>query len=369
MRLHATALGILVALGGISCAGSGGSGGGKENSTTQPVAQAHEQALAAVAQAKAKSQQAEMPSIPKDAQYTIYCATISTPDHASRIKLLKSQLMQTTKLRDWYIMHGEGQSTLYYGFYREDQEARMHEDCRAVAGVMTTTGERMFMGALPMPLETIDATAPAEWNLLNAKGVYTLQIAMYRDNPQRKTYAVEAVREARAAGYEAYYYHGANASLVCIGSWPESAVDEQDEVRAENPNEVVGVAPAGLTVQGGVTADGRPIRVVQPKSEIKDPRLLASMKTFPNHSINGLEAPKVKNPLTGQVRTVNDPSVVVRIPRKGAELGVPMAGGAGPNAEPAGPSATRSPSGPPKLISPSNSPAQGGKLKSLGDSK
>ena len=69
-----------------------------------------------------------------------------------------------------------------------------------------------MMSSLIVPIDSPDPVAPPEWNLANAKGYWSLQIAAYKDSPKRKEAAVEAVREARKNGVEAYYYHGETTS-------------------------------------------------------------------------------------------------------------------------------------------------------------
>src|ERR1700733_2794590 len=55
------------------------------------------------------------PAIPPGAQYTLYCLTISTPTHIPDSERVKAQLINRTGSSNWYVLHGEGQSTLYYG--------------------------------------------------------------------------------------------------------------------------------------------------------------------------------------------------------------------------------------------------------------
>lgn len=367
MRLHCIALVVLAACGGLSCKPDGGGASG----TATALAKADDGAGASADGAKqqTKGDEAWGPVIPKDAQFTIYCTTISGPDHGARAKALKAQLTQVTRMGEWYIVQGDGQSTLYYGFYRDEKDARGQEDRRKIAGLQGSDGEKLFHLVCLMPLEGGDAGGPPQWNLANAKGMYTLQIALYRDSPQRKEYAVEAVRGARAGGYEAYYHHGPNASVVCIGAWPETAVSEATEVRAENPNEVVGVLPPSLPVTEGLTTpDGRRIRMVKPTFEVLDPALLAAMRQFPAMSINGLGARRVKNPQTGQVRTVTDPSIVVRIPRKDGSVRAPALAQQQRDVVVADPNAAAKTALPPATaVRPPTKEPQGGKLRSIED--
>src|SRR5437773_798635 len=58
------------------------------------------------------------PIPPKDAQYTLYCQAVAGSDHVERANQFKNQLLQSTPLKDWYVIHQETDSVLYYGFYR-----------------------------------------------------------------------------------------------------------------------------------------------------------------------------------------------------------------------------------------------------------
>src|ERR1700734_2976972 len=60
----------------------------------------------------------DMPVPPEGAQYTIYCQGIAGPDHLERSRALRQLLIQSTPMKDWYVIHATDQSTLYYGFYR-----------------------------------------------------------------------------------------------------------------------------------------------------------------------------------------------------------------------------------------------------------
>src|SRR5438034_5585313 len=58
------------------------------------------------------------PAPPKDAQWTIYCLSVSGINHVAQTNQLKADLMRTTSLRGWYVVHQEDHSVLYYGYYR-----------------------------------------------------------------------------------------------------------------------------------------------------------------------------------------------------------------------------------------------------------
>ncbi len=367
MRIHTIAGSLLMLSFGVSCAtkpAPAGNTGGNAQATG------------------GGSTLPDMPTIPKDARWTILCASLGMQNHAEFARSLKNSLAGASGLKDWYIVRSANHTTLYYGFYKAIDDkidareaARAAEDRRRIRALVDSrTAQRMFPQAIHVALESADPAAPPEWNLVNAKGFYTLQVAILKDDPDRKLKAVEAVREARAQGHDAYYYHGPTSSSVCVGTWPDSAVRVQAEGTAQHPNSVVVTLPPSMAPNAGMTPDGRPIEVIQQKVEIVDASLMAVMKAFPYTIFNGIEARKMRNPQTGQERWVRSPSRIVRIP------GVDGAGrdpiGTSDDATPGQPPANAgAPIAQPPAVAPppvnpwgaSDRKPTGGKLRSLGE--
>jgi len=267
-------------------------------------------------------------AIPTDAQFTIYCQGFDGPNHVELANNMKAQLLKATPMKDWYVIHEDAHSVLYYGFYRAIDDSdpkdaqRARNDVRDIQGVSGTDGERLFAHCYLVEVTTPDPQAPTEWNLTNANGYWSLQIAAYKDSPKRKEYAVDAVREARKQGIPAYFYHGPTASSVCVGAWPRSAVKEQDEsnARASDPDQTVMVfsqpLPSGFPTDLK-DEDGNRVRALAPRMEPLDPSLIEAMQKYPTHAINGdLHVSKIKDPLTQQIEEQPDPSFLVLIPHE-----------------------------------------------------
>jgi hypothetical protein len=171
-------------------------------------------------------------------------------------------------------------------------------------------------------------------------------IAVYKDGPERKLRAVESVREARAMGIEAYYYHGENVSNVCVGAWPREAIAEQ---HADGSQAVGDASKPVLVLPPGIRSDSanaladslalpenankEATRVIQ-KVEVVDPSLLQAMRQYPYHAVNGEEIlRKSRNPQTGKFEMMPEPSMIVMIPRAEPSLldsGGRMAAGGSP---------------------------------------
>jgi hypothetical protein len=185
-----------------------------------------------------------------------------------------------------------------------------------------------------VPLNAPDPAAPPEWNLANSKGFWTIQIAAYKDSPDRKQAAVEAVKEARQQGIEAYFYHGETVSSVCVGAWPKEAIKAQDSdaASAGNPNESVMVSSVPIPEQ--YTKDmrdenGNRIRYMEAKLEIVDPSMQAVKVKFPYHAVNGMLTPRKAKDKNGKDTIAYDPSIVVMVPKAApSELNRNIASGA-----------------------------------------
>ena len=318
-----------------------------------------------------QSANSDQPAPPKDAQFTIFCTKIDGPGHVQRARQLKEELLKTTKLKDWYVTHSEQQSTLYYGYYKSfndpndpKETARVQADRQKLATMTDALGNRPFGEALPVSISSPDPTAPPEYNLENAKGFWSLQIAAYQ-GLGRKEAAIDAVKEARKMGVEAYYHHGPNVSAVCIGAWPEEAIRKQefdggqgiDQTDRDRPILVLGPGaeipqPIKRQYANGLIdkETGKPLQLLEQKVEVVDPTMRAAMEKYPTHSVNGFDdTVQARDPKTGKMVTIVKDSMIVPIPHTESALG-------------AGTDTVR-----PGLLAPTPAPMQGGgRLRSVG---
>ena len=276
---------------------------------------------------------ADLPPVPpKGAQWTLLCDTVDGPAHVEEAGILKARLIQTSGMADWYVLHSEKESTIYYGYYRSldnpAEKQRADTDRLKISMLHDRLNNRMVRGGVLVAITPPDPVAPPEWNLLNARkdAYWTIEIATFAGDLKRKEAAVQAVRELREKGEtEAYYYHGPTASSVCIGAWPRSAVMEQgtgidskgnlrDDAHSQNPDQpllVYGdVAPPNLRSRIEEPGTGKAMAVLAPKLDIQDPDMKKKVADYPNHYVN-YELRGVQH--DGQ--TFPDPSVLVAIPR------------------------------------------------------
>jgi hypothetical protein len=368
---------MLATLGAVGCAAqektTPAGGGGALPAPAQPTA-AHAQPSAPVAAPTGAHGESTDVPIPPNAQFTIALRAYGGANHDLVAKQMKAQMIQAG-LNNAYVVVGDKESTLYYGFYPSATDPRARADLLKLSRWKTSFGEQPFAGSLLVELNPKDPPAPPEWNLANSKDYWSLQIAAYKDSPLRKKAAVDAVRAARAQGIEAYYYHGETTSSVCIGTWPRSAIKEQNSDRGETTASdmdrpiVVSTVPLAGLVNGPVIdrATGQTAKVYAPRIQIEDPTMIAAMKKYPYHLVNGeLHATVTVDPQTGQRHKVDDRSFLVVIPGAEARYQAELNGRPASAGETANGPHNASPIPPSMLL---GRPAQGGKLRSLNDPK
>lgn len=264
---------------------------------------------------------------PADARYSVLCQVFRGQGNVLESRRAKETAIRMTGRKDWYLVHSGDSSSLYFGYYNTFDDPnlsdfrRAQKDLHMLQDMKGGTGGPLFATVFFVEMATGDPPAPQEWNLSHAKGYWSLQIAAYRDSPSRKQAAVDAVKEARAEGIEAYYFHGDQVSSVCIGAWPRSAVKEPSTVVNDDPQKNVIVATAGTPdaiLQNAREKEQHGEAVVlDSKFEAVSPGLKMMMQKYPNHYINGeLYQSKATNPVTHRVEMVPDPSFLVVIPHQ-----------------------------------------------------
>jgi hypothetical protein len=267
-----------------------------------------------------------MPVPPQGAQYTLHCSTFNGPDHVMASEQAKQALVKMTQSNEWYIVHSDQESDLYYGFYKTfDDRSQLAEFTRAqsdrakIASLLNEQGDPIFPEAGFAPIDTPNPRAPKEWDLSSNPGFWTLQIAVYKGNPLRKQAAVDAVKGFRAHGIEAYFRHGPQTSEVYIGSWPRGAIAEQESTSAQgdDPDEpllVLSGAMQGADSTNFYTPDGRKMRVVEPKLQILDPTLLKATQDYPYFYVNGIVIGRRAQMPDRTVKLIPWPSYLIQVP-------------------------------------------------------
>lgn len=281
----------------------------------------------------------ENPLPPDDAMFTIYCKSFSGPTRVGDAKITRDALAKSTGMKGFYVVHSADESTLFYGYYRslnteaEDSQERKDaerakSDRRKLLELKDADGQRIFVMCSAILIQREGSEGPPEWDLTRTPpdAFWSVLIAVYRDNPDRKKVAVEAVRQLRSQQIDAYYLHGPISSLIFIGTWPRTAIREQesDVAKVDDPNVELRVIDTPLPPNAPreyVTPEGKKIRWIAPQIDITDPSLRRTLDRYPEFMTNGeVFRKRVRDPKTKLEHWVPDHSVLYIIPRKSASI-------------------------------------------------
>lgn len=306
----------------------------RESAPAQNQNQSQNQHQPPKAEVAVKAKSAPASPIPQGARFTLACKVFEGGDHVVRAMQLRDALMRSSRMNGWYVVHDDdnNRSVIRYGYYKEinasnaeDAAAKLDaeraaSDIKRIQMIQDETG-RPLLSPLPEPLDLPDPDSPPEWNLVNCPKEWTLQIAAYTGGPERKKAAVDSVRDARAMGVEAYYFHGENVSSVCIGSWDADAV-EVIGADAKPARDLVGDTLIVSTIPLGnseplmtYNQGGNITTVVQTTVTIKDESLKAMARQYPQHFTNGEpDGMQARDKSTGRMVIRPKPSLLVKIP-------------------------------------------------------
>jgi hypothetical protein len=272
----------------------------------------------------AGSAASEMPDIPKDAQFTIVCRTFQEESHVQDSRQAQQMLFSSTNMKKWYVVHAADHSTLYYGFYRNNdprdpndgpEGQRAINDLNAIRAMTDSQGNRVFSESLLVGIDAPDPQANPAWDITRTKGTWSVEIACFTGTADRKERAVQAVAEARKMGIEAYYYHGETASSVCLGCWPaDAAVEVTVEQTNTDPNKPVVITPKPLAPSIAGPLAQRGIQSAADHIDVLDPTLTQALNKYPEHDTNG-ETHVVTDPVTHMQKIVERP-FIFKIPHK-----------------------------------------------------
>ncbi len=174
--------------------------------------------------------------------WTIECVMFDDADRAQTTERLASALERVRQIRpsEVRVSHEDNRSQLFYGSYdlkyvdgKIKFSPALNSDLKFIRS-LSFQGSFPFFSARPLPVP-IEDTGPPEWDLGNAKGMYTLHVGVtYNDEGLHdyKTAAVDWVRVLRGDGFEAYYYHHPDRpkSDVCVGTFgPEALVADRPD--------------------------------------------------------------------------------------------------------------------------------------------
>lgn len=225
--------------------------------------------------------------------WTIILATLPEGQEHRAPQVL-SQVQTQTGLSDAYTQLRSGRVVIAYGSYDGAADPEAVEDLRRIKAVELNGSKPYATAYLAPPNAQALAGSNPEFDLRTVKerfgrgAVYTLQIGVYGDitgkqlsaeqRRENRDAAEQAVRELRAQGERAFYYHGPSMSMVTIGVFSEADFD-----------------PSTLP-------------------PLESPRLRDLRERFPHNLLNGQGIRQTQMTDTGQRVTRLQPSTLVGIP-------------------------------------------------------
>lgn len=244
------------------------------------------------------------PRVQDQETWSIRCIGLTGPRRFQLAEQYAEALRKVQGLRGELVqvVNAEEESIVYYGRYQRqpgegDKPATYRpdqtDDLVRIRSLQSPDGQvRPFLLATLEPLATYETSNP-EWDLNNADGYWSLQVAVFYNTGEfhaRRTAAEQYCSELRKQGVEAYFHHGSANSVVCVGLFPREAVQE---VQREDPL----------------------LGVVRPTIEYVDERLKKLQEEFPRNLQNGHELYSIEHdPRTGERQKIPQPSFLVRTP-------------------------------------------------------
>lgn len=221
--------------------------------------------------------------------WAIVLTTFTTQNHREQAAQWLALVRERTPFTSAWIESDERGSVVRYGSYPSVDSKQAQQDLTRIKRFEYNGGQPFSRAYLSRYGQSKTAGRLREYHLSQAlkffpgqDTVYSLQIGVYEAEQdttaeQARRLAEEAVMQLRAQGEMAFYYHGPNRSMVCIGAFPSTAVD---------------------AATGFYSADVR-----------------ALQQRFPYNSFNGRSLKQNIVTMTGQRREEIQPSFLVQVPK------------------------------------------------------
>ena len=155
-------------------------------------------------------------------------------DKVQTAQALQQRAGKLLNSKDVWLEYDQGGISVNYGhFDRNTPNSQARQELKRVVGVYESMQAGDYQFCYIKEIVPPDPPAPVEWNLLESGCIFSLEIATYYDVPEkgyfnRKADAVQAVRNLRDQGEEAYFVHGRFESRIYVSCLPATAVQLQE---------------------------------------------------------------------------------------------------------------------------------------------
>lgn len=271
---------ILLAGGLVACSGSPSSGGkppskeegkdvfGKPTWSTSNDEIAGPNAPTSPTTPGGRPNAAMAPAAEARKTWAILLGVMSGADAERQAMTLAAIARQEGGMNDAFLeKRGDGLAVLF-GAYEDPGSDEAKRDLAKARAVRIADGQPFASAIMAAPTVRGVAGSVPEYDLRNAKqfsrdaAKFTLQVGIYLRSDNRKPSADEitefrkaaedAVRQLRAAGEEAFYYHGPEKSTITIGLFADERDVRIQEIRKRHPfNMVNGQRTTNARVEAG----------------------------------------------------------------------------------------------------------------------
>lgn len=224
--------------------------------------------------------------------WTINMATLTMADHAQVATRWIEDFQEVSGMRGAWADSTSRGSIVHYGQYSSPDSAAAQADLKKIKAIQYEGRLPFSRSYLALIRSRTAAGGASPMNLVHARAylpdqdaVYSLQVGVYEPEKGDRTVdlsdcrkmAENAARQLRAQGELAFFYHGPNRSMVCVGVFGADAVD--------------------------------------PDTKLYSPEIMALQERFPNNAFNGRALVETWIPAKGS-RAVKrtQSSFLVRVP-------------------------------------------------------
>jgi hypothetical protein len=157
----------------------------------------------------------------KKGRFTIVLAQYIDYEREQKAQQLQARAKRVLNRDDVWFEYEQPRLSVNYGHFQKYNDAQKElQRTRKLypqLGLGPQNLQFCYLKEIPQP----DPPAPEDWHILNSGCAYTLEMAVFFNVPEkeyfnRKADAVEAVKNLRAEGKQAYYMHGPQASWVYV---------------------------------------------------------------------------------------------------------------------------------------------------------